>query len=129
MRTAALLLVILAGCSSGGGGSGAPQPSPLTTCDPNTVRGTYWQHAEVVSGNCGAVPDSLQIIGGPPGCTLVYQRWSHGNCRVDRQVQCGTGNVTGYLVQQTADGSLVTGEESITTLTCAGTYSVTWTRQ
>ena len=110
--------------------------TPLTSCDPTTDRvGTYLVHFDTVSGNCGAIPDELTIVAADQStaastCTVINSTWSDGNCRNDLQKTCNGGiTVTGFTVQQSQDGSLVTGEETLTQPSCAGTYNVTWTRQ
>jgi hypothetical protein len=124
---AALMGGVVTGCSS------SPPSSVPTSCDPAAQRvGTYLVHFDTVSGNCGALPDQLVIIPSTASstCTVISATFSDGNCRNDVQEECPSGiQVIGYTVQQSQDGSRITGEESFTSATCVGTYAVTWTRQ
>jgi hypothetical protein len=129
------LACLVVACSS------SSSPSQPAQCDPMTQRvGTYVLHYDVESGNCGAINDSLIILNGmtaPPmmqGCTFVSSGWSEGNCRYDTQFQCTingqTFMATGYSVQETQDGSLLTGEASVSVPgICSGMYRLTYTRR
>jgi hypothetical protein len=143
MRTFRVVLAAAAaamiGCSGASSGGGAITTT-LTSCDPSTQwTGTYLVHFDVVSGNCGPIPDELTMVDGAGGaatmastngCQGLDAMASDGNCRVDGQSLCPGGiHVTGYLVQQTANGSSIIGEETLSAPSCAGTYRVTYTRQ
>jgi hypothetical protein len=102
--------------------------------------GTYLLHYDLESGNCGTVPDSLILLNGstqPPmtqGCTVISSAWSEGNCRLDMQVRCTisgqTATGTAYSVQETQDGSSLSGELSVSVVgVCSGTYALTYTRR
>lgn len=132
----------LAACSS----SSTPSADAPTSCDSATQRiGNYLAHYDVVSGDCGAIPDSLVALttpssdgGASGGCTVNAEQETNGGCKINRDDTCpypsgGTVRVVATSTQETQDGSLITGVETLyitaTAGTCTGTYDVTLTRQ
>jgi hypothetical protein len=128
MRTSVLTTAIVVGCSSGGGTAPAP-----TQCKQSDRTGTYLQHVVGVSGNCGNIADVLvnATTASDTSCTVQSEDWSDGNCKLESTVSCngGTEILTAVTSQQTDDGSVISGEESIVGQSCSGTYDVTLTRQ
>lgn len=131
IRIAAVAFALCA-CSSSSSGR-----TPPASCDPAQVAGTYLLHYDAVSGNCGALPDSLIIVGGAPGtasnCAVASVTRSRGNCRADVSERCpssaGPLQITGYVVQESADGSFLDGELTVSLTACVETYRVSYTRQ
>lgn len=138
MRLLSLLLLSVVACSSSVDSEDAP-----TTCRRTDRAGTYLQHLERESGNCGVIDDavvsfSTPTAGSGAACTVDAEAWSEGDCKVERTVTCdgpdGTSTFVAVTRQQTADGSRITGIFTVSVklrsgTTCRGTYSLTSTRQ
>ena len=122
---------IVAGCS------GSDGPAAPTQCNQDERNGVYLLHAVAVSGNCGDIPDELvnTSAGGTGNCTSSGVVWSNSDCKLSFTNTCNGGmeTVTAVTVQQTQDGSVLKGIETIdvelSNASCTGTYDVTFTRQ
>lgn len=143
MRTLAVVLLLASACSSADN-DGPPAP---TTCQRTDRSGTYRQYYATQGGNCGNLDSEIVSLDAPtpgastgagPQCTVESERWSDGDCKLERTVSCTTPDAatTGVAVtrQQAQDGSLITGTMSVTVrlrdgTTCRGTYGVTAQRQ
>jgi hypothetical protein len=129
-----LLFPALLACSSAP--SDPASPAAPTSCDPLTRSGTYLFHYVTVSGNCGPIADALINLGAASmqsaqnGCTLAASTLSDGQCKLEDVLEC-PGNVTFTEVstEQNSAGSVITGEASVSSPSCAGTYDLTATRQ
>lgn len=133
-----------------GGSDKAPTPGVDFTCDASKERvGTYLMHmAERAGGDCGPVKDSLVRIGdgiastsaGGQCVAVAPPTTSEGGCKIETTARCmqpdGTvTNTVGESVQDTADGSRMSGIADITVsdasgaILCSSTFDVTYTRQ
>ncbi len=91
-------------------------------------------HYVETAGSCGPIPDALISLNPGPqgvgaGCTLHSERATEGNCKIERDVTCGTVHVVGVTTQETQDGSVISGTLSFNEPTCSSTYRLTATRQ
>ncbi len=105
-----------------------------------TYRLTYVEQA----GDCGPIDSQLVSFNPAPdgttpaaaGCTLNSERWSEGDCKLERDTTCSTpsGSVHTIAVSHalSADAAEITGTASFTIggrYPCNGTYALDATRQ
>lgn len=137
-----VVLLCVAGCTN----SVASTPAP-TSCNPDDRVGTYRVTFVTQGGNCGDTDSQLISLNpstpGPTsstnGCVVNSERFSDGNCKLERDVTCppttGSGSTRTVMVTraQTADASELSGVATITVSTpsfsCSGTYAVDFVRQ
>lgn len=132
MRFAALLLVLaVAACSDAPAEATRP-----ASCKRGDRAGTYYLQGTETSGTCGRFADGLATLSsGPPsaGCEINAERWSEGDCKLERDLTCIQGWLTTRTVAVTrdeiGDGSRLSGTVTITQDDCRSTYSVVATRQ
>ena len=131
----AVAALLAMGCSSADGGEQAP-----AACQKTDRSGTYRQSFTTQAGDCGDLDDAIVSFDAPAppagggSCTVTSERWSEGDCKLERTMACvtSTGRSTGTFVsrQQTANGSTITGLGTISIRlnsgsACTGTYAIT----
>ncbi len=141
MTKTACILLLVCGCGSTQPGS---VESPLTKCDPRMRAGTYWMEFETISGDCGDQASGLISMDSAGSgddadhCVAVRGSVSTNGCRIDSQVRCTPAgaqtDITEYTVQQTANGSRLEGEMTMTGRgadgsSCNGSYRISMTRR
>lgn len=135
MRQLLAFVAFVAGCA----GSAHQEPAP-TQCKRSDRHGVYLFEFTTVSGNCGTFPASLVNLDTPPasGCVTSGVTWSNGDCKLAGSVKCAAdakspaSDATIVTTQQTQDGSVLTGIETISldgSASCYGTYNIRATRQ
>lgn len=127
-------------------GSEVDGPPPPTACQKADRNGTYRQSFTVQGGNCGPIDD--QVVSSDPGpsgtstpgakCSLTSERWSDGDCKLERVVACSSpefaSTTTAVTRQQTQNGSTLSGTMTVNVRardgsSCSGTYGVAAVRQ
>ena len=138
---AGLLVLALAGCTSGSTSSALP-----TSCKQTDRVGTYRLTYVEQSGDCGPIDSQLVSfnpgepggMGAGAGCTLNSERWSEGDCKLERDITCpvaggGTVRFVGVTRAQTSNSSELAGPATLTIYTpkvsCTGTYALDAVRQ
>lgn len=135
-------MVVLAGMSAACTHT-VEHAAPPASCNPDDRTGTYRVTYVEQSGTCGPVDTQLVSFNPGPGaqsagkgCTLNSERWSEGNCKLERDVSCSTptGTVRTIAVTraETANGSELSGTASFQIdgqYPCNGTYGIDAVRQ
>lgn len=114
-------------------------------CSKSDRSGTYLMRFSESSGNCGPIADGVVTFdnsGAGLGCAVDFERWSDGNCKLERGVTCDSPgdnqrlSVTAVTEQQDDDGKEISGTATYTVTNlstgasvCVGTYDVTANRQ
>ena len=141
IATIAMMALALVGCTSGSTSAALP-----TSCKQTDRVGTYRITYVEQSGNCGPIDSQLVSLnpgepggmGAGAGCTLNSERWSEGDCKLERDVTCplpggGTVRTVGVTRAQTANSSELAGPATFTIASpkgaCNGTYALDAVRQ
>ncbi len=151
----AVVALFLLGCSAETGGSSS-QAQAVTSCRKDDRAGTYMMTLTKRSGSCPDIDEQLvsfdDAADGKTGgseCVVESERWSEGDCKLDRAVTCGRqysdptqwggyGGMTSRAVvvtrQVAQDGSRLEGVYTTTVemtdgYSCTGTYAVVAVRQ
>jgi hypothetical protein len=144
LKRIAILLALLTACGSTDDGGGTR--ARATSCDPADRQGTYFATFENLSGTCGEQTSALIRLDADAditasGCVLLAEdRWSDGNCTLERSSLCPldlgrTVESTIISTQEDAAGDTITGtmtidvEEADGFPVCFGTYRLTAVRQ
>jgi hypothetical protein len=132
-----LLFLILAACSGDDDDSTTSISSPPqgVLCDDR--QGTYRVHADEMSGDCGEIPDSIEVVGASDESEDCEGKsiTSSNNCSIELQIQCDDGNVESTLegkVVWSVEGDQGSGLVQITVSGpagfCSSIYLMSWTR-
>ncbi len=133
----ATMVLALVGCSSSTGST----PDAPSHCDRDARVGTYRFTWVEQSGDCGPVDSQLVSFNPGPagagaGCRINSERWSEGDCKLERDVTCQIdgGEARTLLVSRalTSDAAEITGTQTTTITTsrgCSGTYAIDGVRQ